>query len=307
MQSLSLPDPNLLTDMSPWELRYHQIEPGRMKADVTMFQGGMLNVLEFKSNLGLHQLGGGPVGAVTVGIPVSGDLPRWRQRDIAPGTLLSFGTGTEFEGISRGAFHGLTFSFSEQQYDFLSDRLGLPNDDRIRSFGLLSQNISSTRLKLLSKLVLGALASGVEHFTPQMEDEIASELLISVLDCDPKFQDRSTPASRTKARKRAMEVMHQLAPKSARISKICAQSGVGWRTLDRAFHEFFGFGPKTYYKIIRLSRVRDQLIENGPSVTVSQIANQWGFSHMSQFAQDYRQLFFELPSATKAKTKWECS
>lgn len=304
VQSMELPDPNLLTELSPWDLRYHQIEPGRIKVDIAMLAGNMLNVLEFKSNLGLHQLGGGPVGAVTMGIPISGDLPKWRQNDVSPGTLLSFGTGTEFEGISRGAFHGLTFSLPEEKHDILCDRLGMPNTDRIRNFGLLSMNSPSPRRDHLAQMVLGLLSSDTPNFTHQTEDEIASDLLISMTDGNPKLEDRSTPASRTKARRRAIDVMHHFAPKAARISEICAESGVGWRTLDRAFLEFFGFGPKTYYKILRLSRVRDELVASGPETTVAYAANRWGFGHMSQFTQDYRLLFHELPTETKSRGKW---
>jgi AraC family ethanolamine operon transcriptional activator len=33
-------------------------------------------------------------------------------------------------------------------------------------------------------------------------------------------------------------------------------------------------------------------------VTIQDIASHWGFWHLSQFAQDYKKLFGELPSAT---------
>jgi AraC family ethanolamine operon transcriptional activator len=33
-------------------------------------------------------------------------------------------------------------------------------------------------------------------------------------------------------------------------------------------------------------------------VTIQDIASHWGFWHLSQFAQDYKHLFGELPSAT---------
>jgi AraC family ethanolamine operon transcriptional activator len=36
-------------------------------------------------------------------------------------------------------------------------------------------------------------------------------------------------------------------------------------------------------------------------VTIQDIASHWGFWHLSQFAQDYRQLFGELPSDTLHK------
>ena len=301
VQSVVLPDPNILSQISPWDLQYHQLEPGRMRVDISMLAGRNLNILSFKSNLGLHQLGGGPKGSVTLGIPISGELPKWRQTDVVPNTLLSFGTGTEFDGISRGSFHGLTFSMSEAYYDSLCDKLGLPQLDKSRGFGLISANVGSSNRKRLGRSVLTMLSEAPPPLTAEVEDELASELLISMTDGEQLFVDKSTPESRTKARKRAIEKMHELAARAPTISEICTESGVGWRTLNRAFLEYFGFGPKTYLKIVRLTRVRNELIANGSEVPISISANRWGFWHMGQFSLDYRRFFHELPSQTKRR------
>jgi AraC family transcriptional regulator, ethanolamine operon transcriptional activator len=47
--------------------------------------------------------------------------------------------------------------------------------------------------------------------------------------------------------------------------------------------------------------VRRALRQAAPGVTIQDIASHWGFWHLSQFAQDYRQLFGELPSDTLHK------
>ena len=303
VQSVTLADANLLSDISPWDLRYHQIDKGRLRVDVAMMAGTCLNVLDFKSNLGLHQLGSAPQGAVTLGIPIAGALPTWGHKDVSSGTLLSFGSGVEFDGVSRGYFHGLTFSLPETRFNVLCDKLGFANLETIRHFGLLTTNEPTLNRKLLSKFVLKMLSGDGPELTPQAEDEISSELLASMTDGDPRHADKSSPASRNKARKRAIEVMHHLAPSAARISEICAEAGVGWRTLDRAFLEHFGFGPKSYFKILRLSRVRNEIASHGPQMSVIDAATRWGFSHMSQFSKDYRELFHELPSETQ--TRWK--
>ena len=304
MQSITLADANLLSEISPWDLRYHQINSGRLRVGISMLAGTFLNVLDFKASLGLHQLGSAPKGAITLGIPIAGELPSWGHKDISNGTLLSFGSGMEFDGVSNGYFHGLTFSMPEEKFDDLCDKISVPSDDATRMFGLLTANTPTPARNELAKFVLDFLSPFGPALTPQAEDEIATSLLVSITDGDLRYADKSSPETRNRARKRAVEVMHNLAPAAARISEICSEAGVGWRTLDRAFLEHFGFGPKTYFKILRLSRVKDELVVRGPEISVTEAAARWGFSHLSQFSQDYRKLFHELPSETQKRGKW---
>ena len=54
-----------------------------------------------------------------------------------------------------------------------------------------------------------------------------------------------------------------------------------------------------YVRRIRLGRVRAELLRSDPStVRVTDVAMRWGFMHLSRFAEQYRELFNELPSVT---------
>ena len=79
-------------------------------------------------------------------------------------------------------------------------------------------------------------------------------------------------------------------------------SGASDRTLRRAFKERFGVSPKSYLRSQKLIGVRRQLRATGAETLVSDIANEWGFWHMGQFAADYRGHFGELPSETPRLT-----
>jgi AraC-like DNA-binding protein len=55
---------------------------------------------------------------------------------------------------------------------------------------------------------------------------------------------------------------------------------------------------------LRLNGVHRELKNADPiSTTITDLANRWGFWHMSQFAADFRRFFGELPSATIGKTR----
>ncbi len=83
------------------------------------------------------------------------------------------------------------------------------------------------------------------------------------------------------------------------IQDLCKRLYVSQRTLRYAFQECLGVSPMAYLKTQRLKQVRHQLEASKPhQTTVTDIASQWGFWHMGQFAQDYRKLFGECPSET---------
>jgi len=71
------------------------------------------------------------------------------------------------------------------------------------------------------------------------------------------------------------------------------------RTLHAAFQQQFGESPMSYLRRVRLDRVRSELVRSDPAtVRVTEVAMRWGFFHRSRFAQQYRDRFGELPSAT---------
>lgn len=76
-------------------------------------------------------------------------------------------------------------------------------------------------------------------------------------------------------------------------------AGVSVRTLHAAFQDVLGESPMAYARRIRLGRVRAELLRSDPStVRVTDVAMRWGFMHLSRFAEQYRDQFDELPSAT---------
>jgi AraC family ethanolamine operon transcriptional activator len=80
---------------------------------------------------------------------------------------------------------------------------------------------------------------------------------------------------------------------------LCAALGVSRRKLHDAFVSTTGMTPPTYLKTRRLVLVRRALkaARNGRPL-VKSVALAHGFWHLGYFAQDYRELFGELPSET---------
>ena len=74
--------------------------------------------------------------------------------------------------------------------------------------------------------------------------------------------------------------------------------GTSRRKLNYCFQDVLGTTPVKYLRSLRLNGARRALRQAAPGVTIQDIASHWGFWHLSQFAQDYKKLFGELPSAT---------
>ena len=84
---------------------------------------------------------------------------------------------------------------------------------------------------------------------------------------------------------------------------LCQALGVSASALHKAFQDVFGISPHRYLKLRRMSLVRAALLaSSGPWRSVKAAALSYGFWHLGQFAQDYRETYGELPSATLARS-----
>ncbi|SHL33712.1 helix-turn-helix domain-containing protein [Roseibium suaedae] len=80
---------------------------------------------------------------------------------------------------------------------------------------------------------------------------------------------------------------------------ICGAVRVCERTLQYAFRDYAGMTPTAYLRLLRLNRVRAILSKaEADGTTVTEVAMRFGFLHLGRFAQDYKKVFGESPSAT---------
>jgi len=100
---------------------------------------------------------------------------------------------------------------------------------------------------------------------------------------------------------KALDYIHDGCIDWPSISKLSEIAGASQRTLEYAFNEKYGFGPKEYLIKHHLNNVHKTIKKSDPSTTIKDIAYDFGFWHMSQFSAYYKRLFGELPSTTIAK------
>ena len=83
------------------------------------------------------------------------------------------------------------------------------------------------------------------------------------------------------------------------ISELCSALKSSRRTLHRAFAEILGMGPIAYLRSRRLSAVRSVLRRCDPgTISIGDVAFEYGFPETGRFAAYYRAHFGETPSET---------
>ena len=97
----------------------------------------------------------------------------------------------------------------------------------------------------------------------------------------------------------AAEYIHTMAHEKITLKTLVKVSGVSPRSLHNGFKKYYDVSPMVYLKNVRLDLARLDL-KNGNNVntTVTEIAMNYGFNHLSKFTNKYKERFGELPSDT---------
>ena len=281
-----------------WDLDFRQLNQGPFSGSVRQAIAGPVHLARTELAGVLHQRGTTPPDVWTFSVP--GVRPMdfcWRGYTVGGTDLLIHQPGGEFESISKHDFELLLISVSREKLEGAARRLGLAFPEHAFD-GLEITSCDPEILSNLRDLVAIALALLVDGrpLTKSIEQK-ACEFLIRGL--APEFRSDRRPS---RDRRRLIDLAVRLARDRAHeipsVKELCRESGASERTLRRGFNERFGLSPKAYLQAQRLIGVRRQLRNAGSHVTITDIANRWGFWHMGQFASDYRRQFGELPSQT---------
>ena len=100
----------------------------------------------------------------------------------------------------------------------------------------------------------------------------------------------------------AAEYIHTHSANPIRLNDLVAASGVSKRSLHAGFRRYYGVPPMIYLRNVRLDLARLRLSREGGAKSVTDIALECGFTHLSKFAEAYKDRFGELPSETLRNT-----
>lgn len=101
--------------------------------------------------------------------------------------------------------------------------------------------------------------------------------------------------------RKAEEYIHAHCHEPITVQDLARHANISTRSLHNGFQHYRGISPMAYVRLVRLQRVRDELLQarnTGQPTSITRIALNWGFGHLGHFTQAYRKQFNELPSET---------
>jgi AraC-like DNA-binding protein len=82
------------------------------------------------------------------------------------------------------------------------------------------------------------------------------------------------------------------------VEELAQIGNVSVRTVYNLFAKYFNVTPKLFIKQSKLKSLREELRHNSGIRNVTEVALDYGFTHLGRFSSDYRKMFGELPSET---------
>lgn len=259
----------------------------------------------------LHR-GYAPQDMIVVMLPGQGSGPAFAHGQLLEsGQCVMLAEDALLEAITHGYYVDVAFGFNmsrcRHQLVSLNDgSLGPALSATIAAPGPAWINAMGARVEWLLATVMSQ---------PEFLDKVAvrASLADHMLAAMVRFDSclvkvdataRIARAGRRVAVRLARDFIHSRLSEPLRLSQLCEHARVKLRTLEYGFREVTGLTPIAYIRSLRLNAVRRALLNDASAQhrSISEIAMDAGFWHLSQFAMDYRLFFGETPTETRRRT-----
>jgi AraC family ethanolamine operon transcriptional activator len=286
-----------------WRQTYDQLAAGRFVGTLTELPLDTMKLFRESTSHLLRQACEVRGDAYWFGIPVASDgTARVDACRIGPGALAFRPGNVEFELLTPAQFsiYGVVVRgdvlrryAEEVEHRTLDERL----------FTQCVIQAGDTRLARLCALLGSRLdgAAAMDGPLPDAQrDALQGEVLAALFDaCAQPADDGASCGLSTRRwiveQAREYTLAHRTRPVG--VPELCEQLHVSRRTLQYCFHDVLGMAPASYLRTLRLNGARRDLCGQAAR-SVQDVAEAWGFWHLSQFATDYRRLFGKRPSET---------
>ncbi|WP_218509955.1 helix-turn-helix domain-containing protein [Variovorax sp. dw_308] len=297
------------TSVSAWDQQYEQLTPGRFEGRTEELRLGPVQLFHESANRAVLQCGSSRPGTHTLGlVQPAGDAGWFCGHPIEADRLLAVSSDHAFELIAGAGMRITGVSIDTAHLRRTAACLHAGDDGPPSRLGPRAVDMPPPVREGLKALIASALSLARQQPAlmqqPTVQHSLAQTLTEAALDCiapGPRSASvRPGAATRRRILHGAREYMRAHVDEPITVPDLCAATGASRRALQYAFEETLQLSPVTYLRVMRLNRVRSELVAQAHA-TVGDIAARWGFWHPSRFATEYRRHFGELPSATRAR------
>ena len=284
-----------------------QLQPGKLLGSIKHFAVGNLGISLGRFDSAVRMRGGLHQERVVLGtILESAGRVTQRWKDVRPGDIGVFPALAEFDAIHSG---GAAYLLLSIELPALLAMLGGEEhmvDPAFWNTKSIYNTDSLVGAEMLQRLV--GIISGIEHkFTAPshqavnfLQRSIVETFVLSLMSALPLASAQSYSAV-TGARlvSEAEDYIDASHGRPVHISELCCALKVSRRSLHRAFTDTLGIGPAAYLRRRRLSAIRSILSRcDTESISIDDLAFEYGFPQTGRFAAYYRAHFGETPSKT---------
>lgn len=282
-----------------WQTDFRALQPGdnQFLLQETVASALAIRVGTF-SGPSVHR-GEVPRGARTFSIlmnDASGHF--FRGKRVQRYDIMPFGSNLEVDTASGSSSSICSISVAQDFLDEFLGRWGVEVDldsNRVVPLGKQLRLEFEQAINTLTRL------AGDSRPSSQAQSLVQQECLVGIL-LGAFANEASMPATERKDYRtvhRALEYIEQNLPHPIRLSRLSSELGVTPRTLQLQFKRHLHATPKQAIEHMRLSLFRKNLIaEADARATISRLAAEHGYDHLSKLSQDYFKAFGELPSQT---------
>jgi len=223
--------------------------------------------------------------------------------EVADDKLVVVPPGSSVDIVGPDLTASEAIALPAERFEGVAQRVcPVPRLDRLRETTVIPGNTEK----------LHALRRGVLDLVKHPERDPRREQCTRLLAETIAWMDESCPrwrperivvnGARSRVAKRAQEFLEEHYWDSVHMEDLCRTAGVGIRTLQRCFREYFDLTITDYLKTLRLNAAWRDLAAADPSQTsVTTIALEHGFGHLGRFSVEFRDRFGESPSETLAR------
>jgi AraC-like DNA-binding protein len=285
-----------------------QLKPGKLLGSIKHFGIGNLGISVGWFDSANRMRGGLHQERVVLGtiLDSAGRVTQW-WKDVQPGDIGVFPALAEFDAIHDGGAAYLLASISlPELLTTLGGEEHLADPTFWNTKGVYNTD-SFIGAKMLQRLI--GIVSGIEHRLTAPSDQAADFLQRSIVESFVlalmSALGRASASAYTDGRTGARLVsetedyIDASGGRPVHISELCCALKVSRRSLHRAFTDTLGIGPVAYLRRRRLSAVRSILSRcDTATISIGDLAFEYGFPEAGRFAAYYRAHFGETPSET---------
>lgn len=291
--------------VSKWNQTYSQLSAGPLDSSLVQITGERSHIFREHINQRVVQQGAAPSERVCFAIPLAVPGPIKVQGRAADESCLFYLRGEEefmFHMPTGMDLFSITFErdFFElalQQIPSAGDLQAVLRQPVIR---VPPRRLAECRQYLLSLFVDVVNREHLDgRLTREVEQAMLTELLTLLAYPEIGRQPRIQPSRYSFIVERCHNFTLSRANDAPSVSELCERLKVSRRTVQTSFRMVTDMTPLHYLRSLRLNGVRRALMSTCASeLSVGDAASQWGFFHMSHFAEEYEQLFGLLPAHT---------